>query len=180
MTNGLNLYAMYIIICAKLLPSYDLSTLHTKTKAAIDTFVLPTIEDPTNRNRGISGARILSSYNFKESPEMAPGYATDTTVFKTDPGAHLMDGKLPKIKIESDSVAGSPSTHTDDELYEDAGDLDFAGSTQGLYLTRIPKFLWETWSKLEDDEEIQLGTIRIEGTPDSVKRVWHHLLLDSS
>lgn len=102
---------------------------------------------------------------------MAPGYATDTTVFKTDPSAHMMDGELPKIKIESDLVAGSPSAHTDDELYEDAGDLDFAGSTQGLYLTRIPKFLWETWSKLEDDEEIQLGTIRIEGTPDAVKRV---------
>ena len=63
-------------------------------------------------------------------------------------GAYLMDGEQPKIKIESDSVAGSPSAHTGDEFYEDAGGLDFEGSTQGLNLTRIPKFFWETRSKI--------------------------------
>ncbi len=102
---------------------------------------------------------------------MAPGYATDSSVLKAEPGTHLVDGEIPKIKSEIDSVAASPSAQTDDEIYEDAGDLDFAGTTQGIYLTRIPKYLWETWSKLDDDEEIHLGTIRIEGGSGNINRV---------
>lgn len=76
------------------------------------TFVPPTVEDFINRNRGVSGAKIWSFHNFKESPEMALGYATDTAVFKTDPSAHLIDRKQPKIEIRSDSVVESPSAHT--------------------------------------------------------------------
>lgn len=92
------------------------------------TFVPPTIEGFINRNRGVSGARIGSFHNFKESPEMAPGYATETTVFKTDLGARLMDGELPNVKMDQTQWLDRRRL----ELYEDAEDLDFEGSTQGL------------------------------------------------
>ena len=29
-----------------------------------------------------------------------------------------------------------------------------------MYLARLPHSLWEAWSKLDDDAEIQIGTIR--------------------
>lgn len=80
----------------------------------------------------------------------------------------------PSIKIESHSIDEvTPALTDDDDLYEDTGDLDYSSSTQGLILTRIPKFLWESWAQLDDDDEIQLGTIRIEGGPEDPKRVSH-------
>lgn len=80
-------------------------------------------------------------------------------------------GDSARIKVEPPSAAASPAAHSDDDIYEDAGDLDFSQAAQGLYLSRIPKYLWESWSKLEDDQEIHLGTIRVEGDLDDVKRV---------
>ena len=77
-----------------------------------------------------------------------------------------------QVKIESPSVDASPSAQSDEDLYEDAGDLDFSGAAQSLYLTRIPKYLWESWCNLtDDDDEIELGTVRVEGGLDDVKRV---------
>ena len=76
-----------------------------------------------------------------------------------------------KIKPDPDSIGNSPAPQTDEDIYEDTGDLDFAGSDQGFYLTRLPKFLWDSWSKLDDNQEIQIGTIRVEGGMNDVKRV---------
>ncbi|KAL9030560.1 MAG: hypothetical protein Q9196_001321 [Gyalolechia fulgens] len=76
-----------------------------------------------------------------------------------------------RIKVEPPSTAASPAAHSDDDIYEDAGDLDFSQAVQGLYLSRIPKYLWKSWSKLKDDQEIRLGTIRVEGDLDDVKRM---------
>lgn len=59
----------------------------------------------------------------------------------------------------------------DDDIYEDAGDLDFSSAARGLYLTRIPTYLWESWSQLDENEEIRLGTIRVEGSIDRPIRV---------
>ncbi|KAL8772331.1 MAG: hypothetical protein Q9209_002543 [Squamulea sp. 1 TL-2023] len=75
------------------------------------------------------------------------------------------------IKLEPPSAAASPAAHSDDDIYEDAGDLDFSRAVQGLYLARIPKYLWEAWSTLDDDEEIQIGTVRVEGGLEDVKRM---------
>ena len=75
------------------------------------------------------------------------------------------------IKTEPDLIAVAPALQTDEDIYEDAGDLDFAASSQSLYLTRIPKMLWEHWSQLDDDQEILLGTVRMEGSLDQIKRV---------
>ncbi|OJJ84672.1 transcription factor IIF subunit TFG2 [Aspergillus glaucus CBS 516.65] len=77
----------------------------------------------------------------------------------------------PYIKPDLDSKEGIGSFDDEDDLYEDAGDLDFTNSTQNVWLSRIPRSLWEHWSKLDDDEEIQVGTIRIEGEPNDIKRV---------
>ena len=66
------------------------------------------------------------------------------------------------IKPEPDAPGASPSAFTDDDIYEDAGDLEFSTDPafQKLYLARVPKYVWEAWSKLDDDAEIQIGTIR--------------------
>ena len=80
------------------------------------------------------------------------------------------------IKSEPDLMTVAPALHTDEDIYEDAGDLDFAASSQNLYLTRIPKMLWENWSQLDDDQEILLGTVRVEGSSDQVNRVSHVLI----
>lgn len=79
----------------------------------------------------------------------------------------------PYIKPDPDSKEGIGSFDDEEDLYEDAGDLDFTNATQNVWLSRIPRSLWEHWSKLDgdDDEEIQVGTIRIEGEPNDIKRV---------
>jgi transcription initiation factor TFIIF subunit beta len=75
------------------------------------------------------------------------------------------------IKPDPDSKGTPTGTLSDDDLYEDAGDLDFSLAGQNVWLTRIPKALWEHWSKLDDDEEIQIGTVRVEGDATDTKRV---------
>lgn len=59
----------------------------------------------------------------------------------------------------------------DDDLYEDAGDLDFTEAGQHAWLSRLPRQLWENWAQIDDDEEIEIGTMRIEGDPSDLKRV---------
>lgn len=65
------------------------------------------------------------------------------------------------VKQEPDSRGASPR-FVDDDIYEDAGDLEFNTDPrfQSLYLARVPNYLWEAWSKFDDDAEIQIGTIR--------------------
>ena len=91
---------------------------------------------------------------------------------------------VPSVKVDSDSKSENgwikaepelidiPSVmQMDEDIYEDAGDLDFAAASHGLYLTRLPKMLWENWSQLDEDQEIQLGTMRVEGGLNDVNRV---------
>ena len=83
---------------------------------------------------------------------------------------------MPGVKMEADSwIKAEPETSSamqmDEDIYEDAGDLDFAAASQGLYLTRLPKMLWESWSQLDDEQEIRLGMVRVEGSLDEIKRV---------
>ena len=95
----------------------------------------------------------------------------------------VYEAGVPDVKIDPDSKLGSPWIKTeselmdvpsggqiDEDIYEDAGDLDFSTASQGLYLTRIPDMLWKSWSELDDEQEICLGTVRIEGTPNETKR----------
>lgn len=81
------------------------------------------------------------------------------------------DGMAPYIKDDPDTKDAALTALEDEDIYEDAGDLDFSAAAQDVWLSRIPRSLWEHWSKLDDDEEIQIGTIRIEGNLNDPKRV---------
>lgn len=96
---------------------------------------------------------------------MASGIPT----LKVEPGES--NGYGLHIKPDPDARALSPAGQSDDDIYEDAGDLDFTGSEQSVMLARLPKFLWECWSKLGDDQEITIGTVRLEGQPMEPARV---------
>lgn len=67
----------------------------------------------------------------------------------------------PQIKQEPD--AGTPFM---DEALDETPDLEFFDKEPGtdnfnrMYLARLPSYLWEAWSKLDDDAEIEIGTIR--------------------
>ena len=73
----------------------------------------------------------------------------------------------PGIKPDPEDVKPSPAAMSEDDIYEDAGDLEFY--TDGLtpdnyagsvYLTHVPKYLYDAWEHLDDDAEIRIGTIR--------------------
>jgi hypothetical protein len=79
----------------------------------------------------------------------------------------------PQIKPEPDT--GSPFMDEADET----PDLEFYDRMPGpdadaynrMYLTRVPNYVWEAWSKLDDDAEIEIGTIR-QWTDQTGKPVW--------
>lgn len=101
---------------------------------------------------------------------MTTAYGSEVSGIKVE---NSMNSQTPHIKPDPDSIGASPAAHTDDGLYEDAGDLEFVGADQGLYLTRVPKFLWERWSQLDDNQEVTIGTVRVESGPEKIKRVHH-------
>ena len=101
---------------------------------------------------------------------MTTAYSSEVLDIKVE---NPMNGQTPHIEPDPDSVGASPTAHTDDGLYEDAGDLEFADADQGLYLTRVPKFLWERWSQLDDNQEVTIGTVKVESGPENIKRVYH-------
>ena len=108
---------------------------------------------------------------------MASTYSAEMPSVKTESGRKALNRGDPIIKVESDVAGATPETLSDGDVYEDAGDLDFARAEQGLYLTRIPISLWESWSNIDDDQEIQLGIIRVEGALNDIKRVCYSLAL---
>ena len=70
-------------------------------------------------------------------------------------------GIVPNIKYENDVDMASPSA---EDVYEDdQGDVDFTNFAHDLYLARLPKYLWKSWESLGDDEEVQIGVLRVEG-----------------
>ena len=79
-----------------------------------------------------------------------------------------------KIKPDPETKGASPAAFSDEDVYEDAGDLEFNANPdfQKLYLARVPKFLWEAWAALDDDAEIRIGTIRqtTEITPNGTQK----------
>lgn len=100
---------------------------------------------------------------------MASSFGADIPSIKVEHGGH--NGQALPIKQDPDAMVTSPGINSEEDVYEDAGDLDFHNADQNIFLTRIPKLLWESWSKLDDDQEIQIGRIRVEGPIDDPKRV---------
>lgn len=68
-----------------------------------------------------------------------------------------------QVVIKPDPEAGSPLLDDDEE---DAADLEFydhniPGDPMGtMYLARLPHNLWKVWNELDDEAEIQIGTLR--------------------
>ena len=87
---------------------------------------------------------------------------------KLDPDSKSIDTADLPVKYEP---ALMDMSLADEDIYEDAGDLEFAEASRGLYLTRIPKYLWKHWSKLDNEQEIRLGTVRVEGSLEKPARV---------
>jgi transcription initiation factor TFIIF subunit beta len=83
---------------------------------------------------------------------MAQSYIKQDQYIKSDP----------YIKADPDAPGASPSPFADDDIDEDAGDLEFTKDPQfqELLLARLPKDLWDAWSHLPDDQEIDLGIVR--------------------
>ncbi|KAI0478830.1 transcription initiation factor IIF, beta subunit-domain-containing protein [Xylariaceae sp. FL0804] len=82
---------------------------------------------------------------------------------KPDPGVK----PEPNIKPDPEDVGPSPAPMSEDDIYEDAGDLEFAdlnpqtnAADASVYLTHIPKYLYDAWAHLDDDAEIKIGTVR--------------------
>ena len=97
-----------------------------------------------------------------------------------DPGLAGYDE--PHIKPDPESVDASPLPLSEDDIYEDAGDLDFAQYDPMVYLMRVPRYLWENWSKLGDDEPVKLGTVRVQElgkSPDGQEKTKVHMARQS-
>lgn len=83
--------------------------------------------------------------------------ATPSTHIKPDPEMTYIKSEngapVPGLKYEH--------PHDDDELYEDAGDLDVSSGGRDVWLVKLPAFLAERWRDIDDDEEITLGVVKI-------------------
>ena len=95
-------------------------------------------------------------------------YGVDAPSIKVEPARPFANGQESHIKPDPDSIGASPGPQLEDDIYEDTGDLEFAGAEQDFFLTKLPKFLWESWSKMDDNQEIQIGTVRVEGGLDNL------------
>ncbi len=80
---------------------------------------------------------------------------------------------VPDQSIKSEPMDDSPSPYVDEDedMYEDTGDLDFAQAQQPLWLSHIPRTLWEALSKIQDDDEVEIGKLRVEGSESNPSRV---------
>jgi hypothetical protein len=107
---------------------------------------------------------------------MTSVYGADAPSIKVESAQDAANGQDVRIKPDPDHLGASPGPQLEDDIYEDAGDLDFAGAEQGFYLTKLPNFLWDSLSKLDAKQGIQVGTIRVEGDMDNIKRVRLHVL----
>ncbi|GAB7356218.1 hypothetical protein MBLNU459_g6796t1 [Dothideomycetes sp. NU459] len=73
-------------------------------------------------------------------------------------GIKTEDGVV--VKPDPASLASPALHHHDDDDYEDTGELQIPAQN-GAWLAKLPKWLWEAWSTLEDDQEIEIGKMRI-------------------
>jgi transcription initiation factor TFIIF subunit beta len=90
-----------------------------------------------------------------------------------------LHGGLPSVKVEDassmmikdETMEDALSPYMEEDIYEDAGDLDFANAQKKVWLSHIPRSLWETLSTMEGDDEIEIGTLRVEGSESQPTRV---------
>lgn len=86
-----------------------------------------------------------------------------TTAMTNGPSlAADQDIKLHDVKAELSDV-------DDDELYEDAGDLDMSRGEKAVWLVKLPSFVTERWSQIDDNEEIVLGMVKVNPNTNNVR-----------
>lgn len=91
----------------------------------------------------------------------------------------------PSVKAEvKDEPSASPPAFEDDDLYEDAGDLNFydpngPADFNNVSLMRVSNDLWKRWSDLNDDQEVQIGTMRVWEEPVTVGNVTKNVVSGS-
>lgn len=91
-----------------------------------------------------------------------------------EPRVKAEDG--PQIKIDP-ADAASPMPMEEDD-YEDTGELTIPTGAEeaGAWLAKLPKWLWEAWENIAEDEEIELGKVRVynkkPGESESAQKVW--------
>jgi hypothetical protein len=99
-------------------------------------------------------------YDNRDQPESGSGFPPTSDVI----------AMAETIRIKPDPEGGSPVA--EDELFEDAGDLEFYDNTLpddplgNMYIARLPEYVWKAWADVDDDAEIQIGTIRQWNEPD--------------
>lgn len=83
------------------------------------------------------------------------------------------------IKADPDTKL-SPNA-MDEDIYEDAGDLDFNGfeidPSSTIYMAKLPKYLWDQWSKLDKHTEAHIGNVRKVVSDDPKEGVCHSFFL---
>jgi len=93
---------------------------------------------------------------------------TQVPALKVDSGA--MDAHIKLEDVASPSPSAVSDTYMDDADLDDP-ELDFKQAHQNLWVSKLPKHLWETLAKLGDNDEIEIGTIRVEGSLEKPQRV---------
>jgi len=82
------------------------------------------------------------------------------------------------------ALSSPPPSDDDDDKYvadDDEGELSIPGhqDENHVWLAKLPKWLWEAWADIGDDEEIEIGKLRIyhpkEGREGKVKMILHDL-----
>lgn len=71
------------------------------------------------------------------------------------------------VKIKPDPATATGPSLMDEDDYEDTGELHIRGDRMSnqAWLAKIPKWLWEAWIDIAEDEEVELGKIRVYQTP---------------
>lgn len=93
---------------------------------------------------------------------------TQVPALKVDSGA--MDAHVKLEDVASPSPSAVSDTYMDDADLDDP-ELDFKQAHQNLWVSKLPKHLWETLAKLGDNDEIEIGTIRVEGSLEKPQQV---------
>ena len=100
----------------------------------------------------------------------APHFQAETSM-KLEAGTKQESGLSPS-EIKTEPGFKTELGHAgNDELYEDAGDLDLSNGDRAVWLVKLPQFLAERWNDINEDEEIVLGAVKVDRNAPDQKNV---------